>query len=37
MQSLRSARLPVVWSRDGRAMRFHPRLREFLLERLGRD
>ncbi|MFI9169623.1 BTAD domain-containing putative transcriptional regulator [Streptomyces lincolnensis] len=36
MQSLRSARLPVVWSRDGRTMRFHPRLREFLLEQLGR-
>ncbi|MGW0476480.1 BTAD domain-containing putative transcriptional regulator [Streptomyces coeruleorubidus] len=36
MQSLRSVRLPVVWSRDGRTMRFHPRLREFLLEQLGR-
>ncbi|NEA67053.1 BTAD domain-containing putative transcriptional regulator [Streptomyces sp. SID12488] len=36
MQSLRSVRLPVVWSRDGRTMRCHPRLREFLLEQLGR-
>ncbi|NEC88442.1 BTAD domain-containing putative transcriptional regulator [Streptomyces sp. SID12501] len=35
MQSLRSVRLPVVWSRDGRTMRCHPRLREFLLEQLG--
>ncbi|KJK34551.1 hypothetical protein UK15_35365 [Streptomyces variegatus] len=35
MRSLRSVRLPVVWSGDGRTMRFHPRLREFLLEQLG--
>ncbi|MFF5523105.1 BTAD domain-containing putative transcriptional regulator [Streptomyces coeruleorubidus] len=36
MQSLRSVRLPVVWSPDGRTMRCHPRLREFLLEQLER-
>ncbi|WP_033328792.1 BTAD domain-containing putative transcriptional regulator [Streptomyces yerevanensis] len=34
MRSLRSFRLPVVWSPDGRTMRCHPRLREFLLEQL---
>ncbi|MFD5163157.1 BTAD domain-containing putative transcriptional regulator [Streptomyces hawaiiensis] len=36
MQSLRSVRLPVVWTPDGRTMRCHPRLREFLLEQLER-
>ncbi|KMS72338.1 hypothetical protein ACM01_23650 [Streptomyces viridochromogenes] len=36
MQSLRSVRLPVVWSPDGRTMRCHPRLREFLVEQLSR-
>ncbi|MFE9677152.1 BTAD domain-containing putative transcriptional regulator [Streptomyces sp. NPDC006259] len=35
MRSLRSVRLPVVWSPDGRTIRCHPRLREFLLEQLG--
>ncbi|MEV0218251.1 BTAD domain-containing putative transcriptional regulator [Streptomyces sp. NPDC050704] len=36
MRSLRSVRLPVVWSPDGRTMRCHPRLREFLLAQLER-
>lgn len=36
MQSLRSVRLPAVWSPDGRMMRCHPRLREFLVEQLSR-
>ncbi|MER5224310.1 BTAD domain-containing putative transcriptional regulator [Streptomyces flaveus] len=36
MGSLRSVRLPVVWSPDGRTMRCHPRFREYLLEQLGR-
>ncbi|MGX5207215.1 BTAD domain-containing putative transcriptional regulator [Streptomyces violaceus] len=34
LQSLRTVRLPVVWSHGGRTMRCHPRLREFLLEQL---
>ena len=36
MVALRAARLPVAWEPDGRAFRCHPRLREYLLERLER-
>jgi DNA-binding SARP family transcriptional activator len=34
--ALRAARLPVAWEPDGRAFRCHPRLREYLLQRLER-
>jgi DNA-binding SARP family transcriptional activator len=36
LASLRAARLPVSWDPDGRALRCHSRLREFLLECLER-
>lgn len=35
--TLRTAHLPVTWRQDQLAMRCHPRLREYLLERLERD
>ena len=34
--ALRAAHLPVSWAAEGRAMRCHPRFREYLLERLER-
>jgi ATP/maltotriose-dependent transcriptional regulator MalT len=34
LASLRAARLPAVWRDDGRALRCHPRFREYLLELL---
>lgn len=36
LHSLRSRRLPVAWDRAGKAMRCHPRFREYLLELLHR-
>ncbi|NMH96814.1 BTAD domain-containing putative transcriptional regulator [Pseudonocardia acidicola] len=36
LHCLRARRLPVAWDRDGRAMRCHPRFREYLLELLNR-
>jgi DNA-binding SARP family transcriptional activator len=36
LHALHARRLPVGWFRDGRAMRCHPRFREYLLELLGR-
>ena len=36
LHTLRGRRLPVSWDAEGRAMRFHPRFREYLLELLGR-
>jgi DNA-binding SARP family transcriptional activator len=36
LAALRARHLPVSWRDDGRAMRCHPRLREYLLERLAR-
>jgi DNA-binding SARP family transcriptional activator len=36
LASLRARHLPVSWRDEGRAMRCHPRLREYLLERLAR-
>ncbi|MGZ4633287.1 MAG: BTAD domain-containing putative transcriptional regulator, partial [Actinomycetes bacterium] len=36
LHALRGRRLPVSWEAEGRAMRSHPRFREYLLEVLGR-
>jgi DNA-binding SARP family transcriptional activator len=36
LAALHAARLPLVWRSDGRAFRCHPRLGEYLLERLER-
>lgn len=36
LHTLRGLRLPAGWSAGGRAMRCHPRFREYLLELLGR-
>ncbi len=36
LHALRGRRLPVSWDPEGRAMRFHPRFREYLLEVLAR-
>jgi DNA-binding SARP family transcriptional activator len=36
LPGLRTRRLPVAWDRDGKAMRCHPRFREYLLELLTR-
>ena len=36
LASLRTRHLPVSWGNDGRSVRCHPRLREYLLERLER-
>jgi ATP/maltotriose-dependent transcriptional regulator MalT/DNA-binding SARP family transcriptional activator len=36
LASLRAARLPASWEDGGRALRCHPRFREYLLERLER-
>jgi DNA-binding SARP family transcriptional activator len=36
LAALRKAHLPVSWSEDRRALRCHPRFREYLLERLDR-